>query len=70
MHGLGFSLREIKELTDLRTDKIEACESVRDLRGARVQATGGEEQSRGQIDLLLWRVRAGVYGIEISVAWC
>jgi DNA-binding transcriptional MerR regulator len=31
MHGLGFSLREIKELTDLRTDKIEACESVRDL---------------------------------------
>ena len=31
MHGLGFSLREIRELTDLRTDKIEACESVRDM---------------------------------------
>lgn len=31
MHGLGFSLREIKELADLRTEKIEACESVRDL---------------------------------------
>jgi DNA-binding transcriptional MerR regulator len=31
MHGLGFSLREIRELTDLRTDKIEACESMRDL---------------------------------------
>ena len=31
MHGLGFSLREIKELTDLRTHRIEACESVRDL---------------------------------------
>jgi len=31
MHGLGFSLREIRELTDLRTHKVEACESVRDL---------------------------------------
>jgi MerR family transcriptional regulator, copper efflux regulator len=31
MHGLGFSLREIKELTDLRVHKVEACESVRDL---------------------------------------
>jgi MerR family mercuric resistance operon transcriptional regulator len=31
MRVLGFSLREIRELTDLRTDKIEACESMRDL---------------------------------------
>lgn len=31
MHGLGFSLREIKELADLQTHKAEACESVRDL---------------------------------------
>ena len=31
MHGLGFSLREIRELTDLRMHKVEACESVRDL---------------------------------------
>jgi DNA-binding transcriptional MerR regulator len=31
MHGLGFSLREIRELIDLRTHKIDACESVREL---------------------------------------
>jgi DNA-binding transcriptional MerR regulator len=31
VHGRGCSLREIKELTDLRTRKIEACASVRDL---------------------------------------
>jgi DNA-binding transcriptional MerR regulator len=31
MHGLGFSLREIGELIDLRTRKIDACESVRGL---------------------------------------
>lgn len=31
MHGLGFSLREIGELIDLRTRKIDACESVREL---------------------------------------
>lgn len=31
MHGLGFSLREIQELTDLRTRKVDACESVRNL---------------------------------------
>lgn len=31
MHGLGFSLREIRELTELRTHKVDACESVRDL---------------------------------------
>jgi DNA-binding transcriptional MerR regulator len=30
MHELGFSLREIRELTDLRTHKVEACETVRD----------------------------------------
>ena len=31
MHGLGFSLREIRELIDLRTRKVDACESVREL---------------------------------------
>jgi DNA-binding transcriptional MerR regulator len=31
MHGLGFSLREIGELLDLRTKKVDACESVREL---------------------------------------
>jgi len=31
MHGLGFSLREIGELIDLRARKVDACESVREL---------------------------------------
>lgn len=31
MHSLGFSLREIRELTDLRTHRVDACESVRNL---------------------------------------
>ena len=31
MHELGFSLREIGELIDLRTRKVAACESVREL---------------------------------------
>jgi DNA-binding transcriptional MerR regulator len=31
MHGLGFSLREISELIDLRTHKVDACELVREL---------------------------------------
>jgi DNA-binding transcriptional MerR regulator len=31
MHGLGFSLREIGELIDLRSKKVAACESVREL---------------------------------------
>jgi MerR family mercuric resistance operon transcriptional regulator len=31
MHGLGFSLREIGELIDLRNRNVDACESVREL---------------------------------------
>lgn len=31
MQRLGFSLREIRELTDLRSKKTDACESVREL---------------------------------------
>ena len=31
IHGLGFSLREIRELVDLRTRKVDACETVRKL---------------------------------------
>jgi DNA-binding transcriptional MerR regulator len=31
MHELGFSLREIRELIELRTQKVAACESVREL---------------------------------------
>ena len=31
MHEMGFSLREIRELIELRTRKVAACESVREL---------------------------------------
>jgi len=31
MQGLGFSLREVGELIQLRESKVEACESVREL---------------------------------------
>jgi DNA-binding transcriptional MerR regulator len=31
MHGLGFSLREIKELIDLRTERADESKSVREL---------------------------------------
>ena len=31
MHELGFSLREVRELIELRTRKVAACESVREL---------------------------------------
>ena len=31
MQGLGFSLQEIKQLVQLRSHNVEACESVRDL---------------------------------------
>ncbi len=31
MQGLGFSLREIKQLVDLRSRRVDACESVRAL---------------------------------------
>jgi MerR family transcriptional regulator, copper efflux regulator len=31
MQGLGFSLREVGELIELRESKVKACESVRDL---------------------------------------
>ena len=37
MHGLGFSLREIRELSVLRMRKVEACESVRDLLKAKLK---------------------------------
>lgn len=30
MHGLGFSLREVRELIGLRTHNVDACESVRE----------------------------------------
>jgi len=37
MQGLGFSLREIKQLLDLRSRKVEACSAVRDLVSRKLQ---------------------------------
>jgi MerR family copper efflux transcriptional regulator len=36
MQGLGFSLREVGELIQLRERKVEACESVKELLGAKL----------------------------------
>jgi MerR family transcriptional regulator, mercuric resistance operon regulatory protein len=36
MQGLGFSLREVGELIQLRERKVEACESVRQLLTAKL----------------------------------
>ncbi len=36
MQGLGFSLREVGELIQLREHKVEACESVRELLKAKL----------------------------------
>jgi DNA-binding transcriptional MerR regulator len=36
MQGLGFSLREVGELIELRTHKVYACESVRELPKAKL----------------------------------
>ena len=36
MQGLGFSLREVRELIQLRERKVEACESVRELLKAKL----------------------------------
>jgi len=38
MQGLGFSLREVGELVQLRESKVEACESVRELLTAKLAA--------------------------------
>jgi DNA-binding transcriptional MerR regulator len=39
MQALGFSLREIRELVDLRERKVEACEAVRKLLQEKLDAT-------------------------------
>jgi MerR family transcriptional regulator, copper efflux regulator len=36
MQGLGFSLREVGELIQLRERKVDACESVKELLGAKL----------------------------------
>lgn len=37
MQGLGFSLREIKQLLDLRSRKVEACSAVREIVRGKLQ---------------------------------
>ena len=44
MQALGFSLREIRELVDLRARKTEACETVRKLLQEKLVATRQKER--------------------------
>ena len=37
MQGLGFSLQEVKQLVDLRSHNVDACETVRDLLQEKLQ---------------------------------
>ena len=50
MHGLGFSLREIGELTDLRAQKVDACESVRDLLKRKLADVRGKLRELEQLE--------------------
>jgi DNA-binding transcriptional MerR regulator len=42
MQGLGFSLREIKQLLDLRSRKVEACSPVRELLKMKLETIQGK----------------------------
>ena len=44
MQGLGFSLREVGELIQLRERKVDACESVRELLKAKLADVRGKER--------------------------
>lgn len=50
MHGLGFSLREIQELTDLRAHKVDACESVRNLLKRKLADVRGKLQELEKLE--------------------
>lgn len=50
MHGLGFSLREIRELTDLRTRNVDACESVRNLLKRKLVDVRGKVQELQKLE--------------------
>jgi DNA-binding transcriptional MerR regulator len=50
MHGLGFSLREIRELIDLRTCKVDACESVRALLRRKLVDVRGKVQELEKLE--------------------
>jgi len=44
MQGLGFSLREVRELIQLRERKVDACESVKELLRAKLIDVGAKLQ--------------------------
>ena len=50
MQALGFSLREIRELVDLRSRKTEACERVRKLLQEKLAATREKERQLKQLE--------------------
>jgi len=50
MQALGFSLREIRELVDLRGRKTEACETVRQLLQEKLTATRARARRLNQLE--------------------
>ena len=50
MQNLGFSLQEIKQLLDLRSRKVEACGSVRELLRAKLDAIRSKKQELQQLE--------------------
>ena len=50
MQALGFSLREIRELVDLRGRKTEACETVRQLLQEKLTATRAKARQLKQLE--------------------
>jgi DNA-binding transcriptional MerR regulator len=47
---LGFSLREIKQLLDLRSRKVDACSSVRELLTAKLSAIRAKMQELKKLE--------------------
>jgi DNA-binding transcriptional MerR regulator len=50
MQELGFSLREVEELIQLRESKVEACESVRELLTAKLAAVRAKMRELRQLE--------------------
>lgn len=50
MQGLGFSLREVGELVELRVHKVDACESVRLLLGAKLKEVRAKLRELRQLE--------------------
>ena len=53
MQALGFSLREIRELVDLRDRKTEACETVRKLLHEKLAATRAKARQLKRLEVEL-----------------